>query len=277
MDLAGKLEIAGKTDPGKIREHNEDKIGEEVELGAIILADGMGGYHGGEVASAIAVNTILNHLHEHLPAVRCGTRDKQTGVGMEAVVAREAILRANREILAASEAQPQFRGMGTTIVLALFYDNRVAVAHVGDSRMYRLRQGRLDTVTRDHTLLQELVDRGLYSEEEARESLNKNLVTRALGVESEVLIDVQENVAEVGDTYLLCSDGLNDMIDDQEILDAFEQDGPDLQTIADGLVDRAIAAGGRDNVSVVLARVLEPFPAPPKTWYEKVSGYFVNQ
>ena len=276
MDLAGKLEIAGKTDPGKIREQNEDKIGEEIELGTIVLADGMGGYHGGEVASAIAVNTILNHLHEYLPPLRTGAKDKGSGLGKESSVAKQAIAEANLEILSAAESQPQFRGMGTTVVLGLFYDNRLAVAHVGDSRMYRYRRGLLETVTKDHTLLQELIDRGMFTEEDARESLNKNLVTRALGIDQKVMIDIQEMMVEPDDIYLLCSDGLNDMIEDSQILDAIQVDGPNLQDIADSLVEKANAEGGRDNVSVVLARPLEAFPAPPKRWFEKVSDYFVN-
>ena len=277
MDLTGKLDIAGKTDPGKLRDHNEDKIGEEVELGAVVLADGMGGYRGGEVASAIATNAVLNHLHEHLPKLRPGARDKHSGIGMEAIVARDAVLRANAEIVKASDAQPQYRGMGTTIVLGVFYDNRIAVVHVGDSRMYRYRQGKIETVTKDHTLLQELIDRGLYSEQEARESLNKNLVTRALGVDADVTADVQELIVEPNDLYLLCSDGLNDMIEDHEILAAIENQDPGLQNIADNLVERALQAGGRDNVSVILARLQAPFPAPPMSWYEKISDYFVNQ
>jgi len=180
MDLTGSLEIAGRTDTGRVREQNEDSIGEEVELGIIVLADGMGGYHGGEVASAIAVNTILNHLHDELPKIHPGQIDKGTGYCQESLIAQAAIRDANQTIVKAAQSQPQYRGMGTTIVLSLFFDNKLTVAHVGDSRMYRYRDGILERLTTDHTLLQETVDKGFYTPEEARESINKKLVTSAL-------------------------------------------------------------------------------------------------
>ena len=269
MDLTGLIEIAGRTDTGKVREQNEDSIGEEIELGAIVLADGMGGYHGGEVASAIAVNTILNHLHENLPGIRTSQVDKQTGYHRETLICQAAIEQANTTIVKAAQSQPQYRGMGTTIVLGVFYDNKLSVTHVGDSRMYRFREDHLEQITADHTLLQELVDRGFYTEEEANESLNKNLVTRALGVESDVVVDMHETAVSTGDIYLLCSDGLTDMVTDQEILATIKTFLNDLQDVADNLVGLANEHGGRDNVSVVLARPLKPFPAPPENWLKR--------
>ncbi|MGF1643738.1 MAG: Stp1/IreP family PP2C-type Ser/Thr phosphatase [Thiotrichales bacterium] len=273
MDLTGILEIAGTTDTGKVRSQNEDSIGEELELGTVVLADGMGGYHGGEVASAIAVNTILQHLHDHLPQVISGQTDRTTGLYGESLVARNAIADANRAIVRASEAQTQYRGMGTTVVLGVFFDNKLAVAHVGDSRMYRIRDSVMAQLTVDHTLLQELVDKGFYTEKEARESLNKNLVTRALGIELDVKIDVTELDTLPGDIYLLCSDGLCDMITDQDILLTIKTFGVNLQETADNLVRLANENGGRDNVSVLLARPLYAYPAPPPPrWYQKMFG-----
>lgn len=270
MDLTGLLEIAGRTDTGKVREQNEDSIGEELELGTIVLADGMGGYHGGEVASAIAVNTVLNHLHDHLPGLGVGNIDRQTGYSRETLLCQEAIEHANAMIARAAETQPQYRGMGTTIVVGVFFDNKLSVSHVGDSRMYRFRNNCLEQITADHTLLQELVDRGFYTEEEANESLNKNLVTRALGVESDVVVDMHETVVEPGDIYLMCSDGLTDMVSDQEISATIKTFIKNLQDVADGLVELANEHGGRDNISVVLARPLKPFPAPPESWLRRI-------
>ncbi len=278
MDLTGILEIAGRTDTGKVRNQNEDSIGEEVELGTVVLADGMGGYHGGEVASAIAVNTILHHLHENLANLRSGGIDKATGLACESIIAHEAIAEANRAIVRASESQPQYRGMGTTVVLGVFFNNRLTVAHVGDSRMYLLRNGVLEHLTIDHTLLQELVDKGFYTEKEARESLNKNLVTRALGIEQEVQVDLREVETQPGDIFLLCSDGLCDMISDEDILVTLKTFGANLQETADNLIRLANENGGRDNISVILARPLRPYPAPPPPrWYQRVFDLFSSR
>lgn len=274
MDLASVLDIAGRTDSGKVREHNEDSIGEDSELGIIVLADGMGGYQGGEVASAIAVNEILAHLNEHLLELRPGSIDRKSGLFKESLLARKAVDRANKAIVHMSESNPRYRGMGTTLVLGLFFNDRIAIAHVGDSRMYRYRNGQLDPMTRDHTLLQDLVDRGFYTAEEANRSLNKNLVTRALGVDNNVTIDIAEADVQVDDLYLLCSDGLNDMISDTQILEVIETYPKNLQVIADKLVDKANEHGGKDNVSVVLAKTTGNFPAPPLSWHEKLLERF---
>ena len=163
--------------------------------------------------------------------------------------------------------------MGTTVVLAIFYDNRVSVAHVGDSRMYRFRDNQLKQVTVDHTLLQELVDRGFYSSDEAKESLNKNLVTRALGIEPTVAVDVQEDLELPGDVYIQCSDGLNDMIEDEEIYLTIKDFNANLEEAAEQLVELANKKGGKDNISVILARPLKVFPGK-KQWYEKVTDWF---
>ncbi len=270
MDLTGILEVAGRTDTGCVRSHNEDSIGEEIELGTIVLADGMGGYHGGEVASGIAVNTILNYLHDHLPRTKQNSLDKDTGLHQESLLAREAIAHANATIISTATTQPQYKGMGTTVVLGIFHNDKLTIAHVGDSRMYRYRNGVLEHMTVDHTLLQELVDRGFYTEEEARQSLNKNLVTRALGIENPVKVDVHETQTEPGDIYLLCSDGLNDMILDDDILLALTTFNHKLQDTADNLVKLAKENGGKDNVSVILARPIKPYPAKNPTWYSTI-------
>ena len=273
MNLKGKLEIVGRTDTGRVRSHNEDSIGEDVELGTVVLADGMGGYKGGEVASAIAVNTILDELHKSVPGLQPGDVDPQTGYTRESIAARDSIVKANKTIHQTAQSQPQYQGMGTTVVMAIFYDNRVSVAHVGDSRVYRFRDGKLSQVTVDHTLLQELVDRGFYTDEEARASLNKNLVTRALGIEPTVAVDVKEEMALPEDIYILCSDGLNDMVEDEEIYLTIKNFGDNLDEAADRLIELANKHGGKDNVSVILARPTKPFPAQ-QGWVGKVAEWF---
>jgi len=176
-------------------------------------------------------------------------------------VLRDAVLRANKIINQTAKSQPQCEGMGTTLVACLFYDNRLSIAHVGDSRLYRMRANHFEQITMDHSLLQELVDRGFYSEEEAQRATNRNYVTRALGVESNVEVEIQEVDVEKGDYYLLCSDGLPDMVEDEDIHLTISTFDNNIDTIAEQLVRLTNDNGGRDNVSVILVRVKEAFPA----------------
>ncbi|MCP5149338.1 MAG: Stp1/IreP family PP2C-type Ser/Thr phosphatase [Ectothiorhodospiraceae bacterium] len=273
MSLEGKLEIYGLTDVGRKRSHNEDSIGSDTSLGLLVLADGMGGYKAGEVASAIAVNMILEEVRAGLKRVRPGDTDDESGFSRESMIVRDAIEHANQTIFQTAQSQPQCHGMGTTVVTAAFYDNRMTVAHVGDSRLYRMREARLEQVTSDHSLLQELVDKGFYTPEEARKSLNKNLVTRAMGIEREVVPDVQEDMVLPGDVYLLCSDGLTDQVEDEEIGDILRECRGNLEEAARTLVQRANEMGGKDNISVILARTLKPFKAR-KSWYSRMFDWF---
>ena len=261
MNLKGKIEIAGKTDVGSVRDHNEDAISTETSLGLAILADGMGGHRGGEVASAITVSTIYDTLCEKLKSISEGGTDEKTGYSMESMTVHDAIMLANTNVFDSSSENAQYRGMGTTVVVVLFYDNRFTVAHVGDSRLYRIRDGVLERVTRDHSLMQELVDRGFYTPEQARKSLNKNLVTRAIGIEESVRIDIQEDVTQIGDIYLLCSDGLSDMIEDDLIHETIKRNTDNLEKAATELIEEANRHGGKDNISVILVRPLKSFPA----------------
>jgi protein phosphatase len=276
MDLVGKLEIAGYTDTGMKRQHNEDSIGTELEMGLVVLADGMGGYKAGEVASALAVNTVVSELSEHLEMIAKGDIaiiDGERGYSMESLALEEVTKKSNSVIYTTQKHNEECKGMGTTVVSALFYDNRISIAHVGDSRIYRVRDGQLEQISKDHTLLQELVDRGFYTPEEARVSLNKNLVTRALGVDADVEVDIQEDIAFPNDIYLLCSDGLNDMVEDKDIYLTIKEFSDNLQKAAQELVKRANDNGGKDNISVILVRPLKPFPAK-KGWMNKVSNWF---
>ncbi len=261
MSLKDKIQIFGLTDVGSVRDHNEDSIGNDLDLGLAVLADGMGGHRGGEVASAITVSTVLDILGKKLKKIKNGEADEDSGYSLESIAVNEAISEANGNVFNSSNENSQYRGMGTTVVVLLFYDDRFTVAHVGDSRLYRLRDGELEQITRDHSLMQELIDRGFYTPEQARKSLNKNLVTRAIGIEDIVQIDVLEDVAQTDDIYLLCSDGVTDMIEDDVIKKTILDNKDDLEKAAAELVREANEAGGKDNISAILAKPLKPFPA----------------
>ena len=261
MSLKGKIVMAGQTDVGSVRDHNEDAIAMDEALGLAVLADGMGGHRGGEMASAITVSTVMETLKKKLKKLNTGDTDDDTGYSVESMAVHDAVIKANDKVYKASNENQQYKGMGTTVVVALFYDNRFTVAHVGDSRLYRLRDGVLEQITRDHSLMQELIDRGFYTPEQARQSLNKNLVTRAIGIEEGVQIDIQEDVALVDDIYLLCSDGVTDMIEDSLIQETIMKCGDDLEKAASELVRQANEHGGKDNISVILIRPVKPFPA----------------
>ena len=261
MSLKDKIIIRGLTDQGLVRDHNEDSIGSDPNLGIVVVADGMGGHKGGEVASALAVDTILSALAKTLPDMQTGETDDTTGYSLESMAIEAAIKEANSVIYKAAQNNNKYEGMGTTVVVVLFYDNRITVAHVGDSRVYRMRNKNMEQLTRDHTLLQELVDRGFYTREEAQQSMNKNLVTRAVGVNPTVDVDLLEDFAIPDDIYLLCSDGLTDMIDDGLIEDIISNYADNLERVARELVHQANEHGGKDNVSALLASPVKPFPA----------------
>jgi len=271
--LKGKLTFVGQTDTGRVREHNEDTIATDADVGLLVLADGMGGYNAGEVASGIAVKTITNLVREGLLREDLASIDRSTGLTRPSIVLRDAITRANKIIYQTARSQAECEGMGTTVVAALFYDNRISIAHVGDSRLYRQRGSQIAQVTMDHSLLQELVDRGFYSPEEAQRAANKNYVTRALGVEPQVEVEVQEHPVDKGDIFILCSDGLSDMVEDEDIRLTISTFGANLDTVAKQLIQLANENGGRDNVSVVLAQAIEAFPAS-RGVMDKLLGWF---
>jgi PPM family protein phosphatase len=272
MIARGKLRVVGQTDTGKVREHNEDTIAFDSEIGLLVLADGMGGYNAGEVASGIAVKTIVNLVRESVEREDMRVQDSESGMSRPSIILRDAIHRANKIIYQTAKTQPQCEGMGTTVASALFFDNRIAIAHVGDSRLYRLRDDKFEQVTMDHSLLQELVDRGFYSAEEAQRAANKNYVTRALGVEPNVEVEVQEVPVQKGDYYIVCSDGLSDMVEDDDIHLTISTFGANLDTVAKQLIQLANDNGGRDNVSVVMAHVVDTFPAN-KGLLDKLLGW----
>ena len=273
MKVEDALEIASQTNPGMVRSHNEDSIACEAACGLVVLADGMGGYNAGEVASGIAVSVTTMEIARRLQNASAIERDEETGEELGVLLLRDNIQKANASIFHASHSQPQYAGMGTTIVTGLFYDNRVAVGHVGDSRMYRLRGETMESITRDHSLLQEQIDSGLISAEDARNSKNKNLVTRAVGIDAEILAEIHVHDVQVGDIYLLCSDGLNDMVEDDDIRSTLYAMQGNLPLAAEQLIQMANDNGGRDNVSVILVKVKNGFAAP-RGWFAKAIEWF---
>jgi len=273
MKIEDALEIVSQTNPGMVRSHNEDSVAQELACGLVVLADGMGGYNAGEVASGIAVSVVATEVCQHLQKVSPTDRDEDSGEELGVLLLRGNIQRANASIFHAAQSQPQYAGMGTTIVSGLFYDNRVVVGHVGDSRMYRLRGGTLETITRDHSLLQEQIDGGMISIEDARLSNNKNLVTRAVGIDAEVVPEIHVHDVLVGDIYLLCSDGLNDMVEDEDIQSTLYAMQGNLPLAAEQLIQMANDNGGRDNVSVILVKVNGEF-AVPHGWLAKLLNWF---
>jgi protein phosphatase len=273
MNLSAKIDFTELTNTGRVREHNEDAIGSIGEIGLMVLADGMGGYNAGEVASGIAVQTVTELAAEGATREERHDIDPHSGMMRQSIVLRDAIYRSNKIIYQTAQSQTNCEGMGTTIVACMFYDNKISIAHVGDSRAYRLRGEQLQQITLDHSLLQELVDRGFYSAEEAQRSTNRNYVTRALGVEPTVEVEVHEHDVIPGDIYLLCSDGLCDMVEDDDIHLTISTFSDSLDAVGQQLVDLANDHGGRDNVSIMLAQVKEAFPAK-KGLYAKLSGLF---
>ena len=254
------VEFFSATDPGRARSNNEDSVAMDEASALVVLADGMGGYNAGEVASGMATSFIKTELGRWLSEASQNASDTDVRRAMDICVDN-----ANRAIFNAANSNPQYAGMGTTLVVGVFRDSRLLMGHVGDSRAYRLRGVRLTQITHDHSLLQEQIDSGLITPEQAAFSANKNLVTRAVGVEDTVLLETHLHDVLPGDTYLLCSDGLSDMLDDESILQLLTGSEA-LPEVAAALVDAANDAGGKDNISVVLARVRGPAGAARSWW-----------
>ncbi len=254
----GIIEVANISDTGLKRPHNEDSAVTDTALGLAVVADGMGGYKAGEVASAIAAQLILNEVRAGIANGDANTKVGGSGMSHATLLIRDAVAKANAEVFRTAQEVPQCQGMGTTVVVVFYHGDKVSIAHVGDSRVYRLRGNDFKQITRDHSLIQELIDRGFFTPEEAAENTPKNLVTRALGIEQSVEVDVQEQDLQAGEIYLLCSDGLNDMVDDEEIHLTLSKYSANLVQAATELVRLANEKGGKDNVSVVLVRPQNP-------------------
>ena len=248
------LEFHCATDTGRARSNNEDSAVLDEATSLVVLADGMGGYNAGEVASGMCTSFIKTELGRWLAEASESATDTDVRRAMDICVDN-----ANRAIFNAANSNPQEPR------LAEDTDDELLLGHVGDSRCYRLRGGRLVQITHDHSLLQEQIDSGLITAEQAAFSANKNLVTRAVGVEDTVLLETHLHDVLPGDLYLLCSDGLSDMVDDEAICQLL-QSCELLPEAGQALIDAANEAGGKDNISVVLVRVRGPAGAARSWW-----------
>lgn len=238
-----------KTDPGRARENNEDSVTYDGAAQIAVLADGMGGYNAGEIASGMATAFIKSEMSRWLAEAGGHAKAREIRRALEICVDN-----ANRSIFNAANSNPQYHGMGTTLVVAVFQGSKMLLGHIGDSRCYRLRAGAFEQITKDHSLLQEQIDAGLLTLEQAANSTYKNLVTRALGVDDTVLLDLSEYEVQPGDLYVMCSDGLSDMVDDAEIANIVDGEQT-MDEKCDALIDAANRHGGRDNISVLLVQV----------------------
>lgn len=247
-----RYDMLSLTHPGRVREHNEDAVAFDALAQVAVLADGMGGYAAGEVASGMATAQICARI-----ARLKADYPRLTALDLS-VELRAAVRQVNGDILRAARSNPQFSGMGATLVAVAFTGNVAVVAHAGDSRAYLLRQDQLRLLTRDHSALQEQIDMGLILPEDAQRIGGKNLVTRALGVDAQLEPDVAMHPMMAGDMLLLCSDGLNDMLSDARIETVLRQHTGQPAAAARQLIEQANAAGGRDNVSVIMVTARNP-------------------
>jgi protein phosphatase len=241
---------AARTDVGMKREHNEDSFLVNEDLGLFVVCDGMGGHAGGETASRLAVQTI----EKELISAKLRTDDPfsvQVPLAESPLAGalREAVEGACAAVFRSSRANPELAGMGTTCITLLVHGDHALLGHVGDSRAYLVRDGEVFQLSEDHSLVNEQVRAGLLTEEEARHSRLKNIITRSVGFEEDVLVDVLGVETRAGDRFLLCSDGLSNLVETDEIRDALAQD--DLAQVPELLIQLANSRGGDDNITVV--------------------------
>lgn len=237
------MDIVGRTHRGLVRENNEDCFAVDERLQALVLADGMGGLNAGEHASAETVRTILQSLRLSQPL----TLDDL----------ERAIHEANKRVWTLSREVPSLANMGTTVIVCVRQGDHALVGHVGDSRLYRFRDGKLQAMTADHSLVQQLVDEGIIDPADAHTAPNRNIITRAVGIEARVSVDLCQIDLAAGDVLLLCSDGLSDMLDDPALERLVAAQSDDLALLGSSLVDSANSRGGFDNISLLLARVTD--------------------
>jgi PPM family protein phosphatase len=264
------LEAVGLSDAGTVRQFNEDRIIVDTALGVMALADGMGGHRAGDIAAHLASDLVCAGLRAHLSAT--------AGPQQSTLLAlNTSINQANQAIVDAARRQVTREGMGTTIAVAVFRDDTVTIGHVGDSRVYRLRADELKLLTRDDSLVREQVDQGLIGAADAGHSHNRSLVTSALGVADSVEPSLASVDAVPGDVYMLCSDGLSDLVDHGDLELILNTLAVNLPLAARTLVETAKDNGGYDNVSVILVRVRRPFPAQRATWWSRFAALLARR
>lgn len=249
-DVSLPLSLAWRSDRGLVRKRNEDAVAVDDERRLVAIADGVGGAAGGDVASALAVKAAVGWLAQATAAPANGSEP-------EGLVER-AVHWANQDVCRVGRETSWLRGMATTLVVGMFLPDRLVYAHVGDSRLYRCRSGRLEPLTRDHSLLQEAVDRGRFRtlEEARRAGIPGNIITRVVGAPDLLGPNIASTRLAPGDLYLFCTDGLTKLVDDEDLEDLLST-ARSLEVLADDLVAVACERGGDDNVSVVLARIGE--------------------
>lgn len=260
--MALRYKAVGQTDVGLVRPGNEDTLHVDRENHVLAVCDGMGGHQAGEVASQSAsqtIRTIYTHLHQELLADPDLTLDRSLPPSGELLV--KSIRLANREIHNRSSSDPALAGMGTTVVAVALEDNVMSVAHVGDSRAYRLEERQLVALTTDHSWVAEMRSKQLMSSEEGLGAVGKNVITRALGVRENVEVDYRLVPVKPGDTFVLCSDGLCGFAEDDEIFAVAEKAGGDLRRIVDDLIQMANDRGGADNVTILAFTIEETSPS----------------
>jgi PPM family protein phosphatase len=270
MNVEGAIKIVRMTDVGLVRDHNEDVVASDLSIGLLVLADGMGGYRAGEVASEIAALTIAAEMTEAM-TIKTPSFKSNPALMPESNMLLEAVARANASIYQISRDQPQCAGMGTTLVTAVFANNTLCVGHIGDSRMYRLRGNNFVQLTEDHSLLQEQINSGLVTIEQAKTSTLKNLVTRAVGIDPIVELELNEHPVEIDDLYLMCSDGLSDLVEDNAMLAILTEANGNIDSAAVELIKAANDLGGKDNISVIIAKIQKDF-AYEKGWVKNLLG-----
>ena len=244
-----RITSCGITDVGLKRGHNEDNFQINEELNLFVVADGMGGHAGGEYASAIAVNTV----EEIVSSMAVGGDEVDDPIELTRQKLTHAIRLSGRRIFEKAREQTEFHGMGTTVVVVLVENGNAFVAHVGDSRVYLLRDGAIEQVTEDHSLIAEKIRHGLITPEEAKNHRMRNVITRSLGYQEDVEVDLTVRAIRRGDQYLLCSDGLSGHVEDEEMANLLLSNSP--QNAARKLVVLACDRGGDDNITTVIARV----------------------
>lgn len=268
MNVSKAIKVARLSHVGMLREHNEDSVASDMSIGLVLLADGMGGYKAGEIASEIAVLVIAAELTE---AMQNPSPLFKTDINLlrESNMLINAVEKTNAAIYHIAQNQPDCAGMGTTLVAGIFTDNKLVLGHIGDSRMYRLRGDNFTQLTEDHSLVQEQINAGLLTSAQAKVAKNKNLVTRALGIDADVELDTQELDVEVGDIYVMCSDGLSDLLSDVEIAGILQEYQANIEAGAGKLIAKANEYGGLDNISVVITRIEKSFNVE-KNWVKKL-------
>jgi PPM family protein phosphatase len=250
-----KVVSAGLTDVGRKRNHNEDSFLIDDELQLYVVADGMGGHAGGGTASRIAVETIdkeLRRSRESRDNPFATSPNLQDSLLPDAL--RTAVERACLAIFTTAQEDPRLSGMGTTVISLVVRDNHAFFAHVGDSRAYLVRGPLIQQVSEDHSLVNEQIKAGMITPEEAKHSRYKNIITRSVGFEEEVQVDVMGVVAEPGDVFLLCSDGLANMVEDRELHEVV-QATPEIAQVPQRLIDLANERGGDDNITAIVVQM----------------------